>query len=42
MKLNRYEEKHNAFLREHGAECTVLLKKDEMFPLSGPRDMVKK
>jgi beta-glucosidase len=33
MKLNDYEIRHNAYLREHGAECTVLLKKDGEFPL---------
>ncbi|MBD5459383.1 MAG: beta-glucosidase-related glycosidase, partial [Lachnospiraceae bacterium] len=33
MKLNEYEIKHNAYLRENGAECTVLLKKDGNFPL---------
>jgi beta-glucosidase len=33
MKLNDYEIKHNTYLREHGAECTVLLKKDGAFPL---------
>ena len=33
MKLNDYEIKHNAYLRENGAECTVLLKKDGSFPL---------
>ena len=33
MKLNDYEIKHNAYLRENGAECTVLLKKDGNFPL---------
>ena len=35
MKLNEYEVKHNAYLRENGAECTVLLKKDGNFPLKG-------
>ena len=33
MQLTEYEKKHNAFLRENGAECTVLLKKDGSFPL---------
>ena len=33
MNLNEYEIKHNAYLRENGAECTVLLKKDGNFPL---------
>lgn len=31
--MNDYEEKHNRFLRENGAECTVLLRKDGHFPL---------
>ena len=49
--MNDYEQKHNAFLREHGAECTVLLKKDGNFPLenagrialfgSGARNTIK-
>ncbi len=34
--MNDYEVKNNAFLREHGAECTVLLKKDGKFPLEKP------
>lgn len=34
MELNDYEIKHNAILREMGAECTVLLKKDGRFPLT--------
>lgn len=33
MTLNDYEIKHNTFLREYGAECTVLLNKDGRFPL---------
>ena len=33
MKLNDYEIGHNVYLRENGAECTVLLKKDGNFPL---------
>lgn len=33
MKLNEYEIRHNAFLREHSAECTLLLKRDGNFPL---------
>ena len=33
MNLNEYEIRHNAYLRENGAECTVLLKKDGNFPL---------
>lgn len=36
MNLNDYEIKHNQFLRENGAECTVLLQKDGHFPLSAP------
>lgn len=34
--LNDYEKKHNRILREMGAECTVLLKKDGRFPLKEP------
>lgn len=34
MQLNDYEIRHNTFLRENGAECTVLLKKDGHFPLA--------
>lgn len=34
MKLNDYETRHNKFLRNNGAECTVLLKKDGSFPLA--------
>ncbi|MCQ2520246.1 MAG: glycoside hydrolase family 3 C-terminal domain-containing protein [Lachnospiraceae bacterium] len=33
MVLNDYEIKHNDYLRNNGAECTVLLKKDGNFPL---------
>ncbi|MBD5101458.1 MAG: beta-glucosidase-related glycosidase [Subdoligranulum sp.] len=33
MKLLEYEQKHSALVRENGAECTVLLKKDGHFPL---------
>lgn len=33
MKLYKYEEAHNSYLRANGAECTVLLKKDGHFPL---------
>lgn len=33
MKLLEYEQKHSAIVRENGAECTVLLKKDGHFPL---------
>lgn len=36
MRLNKYEERHNSFLRENGAECTVLLKKDGNFPIPAP------
>lgn len=36
MKLNDYEIRHNGILRRHGAECTVLLKKDGRFPLRQP------
>ena len=39
MNLNDYEIKHNAYLRENGAECTVLLKKDGSFPLGKPCDI---
>lgn len=37
MKLNVYETEHNSFLRENGAECAVLLKKDGHFPLVGEK-----
>lgn len=37
MQLNDYEIKHNTYLREHGAECTLFLKRDnDSFPLSAP------
>lgn len=36
MELYDYERVHSAFVREHGAECTVLLKKDGAFPLKNP------
>lgn len=36
MQLYEYEKKHNLFLRENGAECAVLLKKDGSFPLEKP------
>lgn len=39
MVLNDYEIKHNDYLRENGAECTVLLKKDGNFPLGGPSEI---
>ena len=34
--MNEYEREHNAFLRQHGAECAVLLRSDGAFPLDGP------
>ena len=33
MELYDYERRHSGFIRENAAECTVLLKKDESFPL---------
>lgn len=37
MQLNDYEIKHNTYLREHGAECTLFLKRDnDAFPLQAP------
>lgn len=33
MELFDYEIKHNSYLRENGAECTLLLKRDGNFPL---------
>ena len=39
MELYDYERAHSAFIREHGAECTVLLKKDGAFPLKNPRSI---
>ncbi len=36
MELYNYERKHSAFVRENGAECTVLLKKNGSFPLKQP------
>ncbi|MGF7012455.1 beta-glucosidase [Lachnospiraceae bacterium PF1-22] len=36
MKLFAYEKKHSERLRDTLSECTVLLKKDGHFPLSGP------
>lgn len=33
MQLNDYEIRHNEYLREYGAECCVLLKKDGAFPI---------
>ena len=34
--LNDYEREHNAWLRENGGECAVLLKSDGSFPLEKP------
>ena len=34
--MEAYEIEHNRLLREHGAECVVLLKSDGSFPLDGP------
>lgn len=39
MELNDYEIKHNEFLRDNGAECTVILAKDGKFPLAGAGDI---
>lgn len=36
MELQDYERKHSAFIRENGAESTVLLKKDRRLPLKAP------
>ena len=36
MQMNEYEREHSAFVRSHGAECTVLLKSDGTFPLEKP------
>lgn len=36
MNLMPYEQEHLDMIRPHLAECTVLLKKDGTFPLSGP------
>lgn len=36
MQLNDYEIKHNAFLRENGAECTLFLKRNGDFPIGEP------
>lgn len=36
MQLNDYEVRHNKFLRENGAECTLFLKRDASFPLEKP------
>lgn len=37
--MEQYEIEHNQFLREFGAECTVLLKKDGSFPLEKPCEL---
>ena len=34
MKMNQYETEHADIVRRLAPECTVLLKKDGMFPLS--------
>lgn len=39
MQLNDYEIKHNKFLRENGAECTLFLKRNSDFPLEGPCEL---
>lgn len=36
MENHEWERTHSAFVRENGAECTVLLKKDGRFPLHHP------
>ena len=36
MELQPHEQKHNAFLRANGAECTLFLKRDDSFPLLSP------
>lgn len=36
MHMNDYEKEHAAFVRSHGAECTVLLRSDGSFPLEKP------
>ena len=36
MFMNEYEREHAAFVRSHGAECTVLLRSDGSFPLEKP------
>ena len=36
MRMNDYEKEHAAFVRSHGAECTVLLRSDGSFPLEKP------
>lgn len=37
--MNDYEREHGEILRRFGAECTVLLKSDDAFPLDGPCDL---
>ena len=39
MNLNDYEKIHNSFLRDNGAECAVLLKKDGNFPLNNEKEI---
>ncbi|MBR6452598.1 MAG: hypothetical protein IKS87_07820, partial [Lachnospiraceae bacterium] len=39
MQLTPLETKHNAFLREMGAGCTLFLKRDGSFPLSEPCEL---
>ena len=34
--MSDYERDHSEILRRSGAECTVLLKSDGVFPLDGP------
>lgn len=36
MKLEDYEKKHIDYLRDHAAECTLFLKRDEAFPVKEP------
>lgn len=36
MQLNDYEIKHNDFLRQNGAECTLFVQRDNSFPLQAP------
>ena len=37
--MNDYEREHGEILRRFGAECTVLLKSGDAFPLDGPCDL---
>ena len=39
IQLEEHEAKHNAFLRENGAACTLFLKRDGSFPLSEPCEL---